>query len=212
MRGFSASGGRRACIIGTSVSAMNCALPMPSSSTGPGEFLADRRDARGRRRAPPICLRARDRDPPPAADRRRVRSTVAERLPHRHAVARLRFGVHRERRDLNRRDRFEALAVQVVARAVDLRDRHFGEIDVGMRARTPPTTAARARRHVAGAVRLETGTSSGRIVSTGGSSEKSGIGSLAVRFWNAAFLRANIVTARLYAASVVSQISRRIAS
>ena len=52
----------------------------------------------------------------------------------------------------------------------------------------------------------------GTIVSTGGSCEKSGIGSLAVRFWNAAFLRANIVIARLYAASVVSQISRRIAS
>jgi hypothetical protein len=52
----------------------------------------------------------------------------------------------------------------------------------------------------------------GTIVSTGGSCEKSGIGSLAVRFWKAAFLRANIVMARLYATSVVSQISRRIAS
>ena len=73
----------------------------------------------------------------------------------------------------------------------------FGEIDVGMRGEHR-RRLLHARDAIARSGFSRTGSpASGRIVSTGGSLEKSGIGSLAVRFWNAAFLRANIVIARL---------------
>jgi hypothetical protein len=73
-------------------------------------------------------------------------------------------------------------------------------------------TRVTASRRVFAAPFESAGSSSGSVVSTAASFVKSGSGSLAVRFWNAAFFLANRLTARLYAESVVIQICRRIAS
>ena len=131
IRGFSVSGGRRACIIGTSVSAMNCALPAPSSSTGPANSspIGATRAAVDADRQLPSRAATRSAAGRQIADRA---FDGAERLPHRHPVAGLRLGIHRERRNLDGRDGPEAFAVQVVPRSVHLRDCHLREIDVAL--------------------------------------------------------------------------------
>ena len=61
----------------------------------------------------------------------------AEGLTYGHAVGGLPFRIHREGGNLNRRHGLEPFAVQVVARAVNVRDGHLGQIDVRMVAEHP---------------------------------------------------------------------------